>query len=106
MLELTMRGKAAIFRGPEQGYELSELEVPEPEPGAILVRVTMAGVCGSDLHYWRGEGSARARALVGTVGGHEMTGRVARLGAGVTTDSAGRPLVEGDRVAYPYFYPC
>lgn len=101
-----MLGKAAIFMGPEGGYELRELPVPEPEPGAILVRVTMAGVCGSDLHYWRGDGSARSRGLVGKVGGHEMTGRVAKLGAGVTTDSNGQPLAEGDRIAYAYFYPC
>jgi len=32
--------------------------------------------------------------------GHEMTGRVARLGAHVTTDAAGAPLREGDRVVY------
>lgn len=101
-----MHGRAAIFMGPERGYELRELPVPEPEPGAILVRVTMAGICGSDLHYWRGEQSARARALVGKVGGHEMTGRVARLGPGVSTDSNGVPLREGDRIAFPYFYPC
>jgi D-arabinose 1-dehydrogenase-like Zn-dependent alcohol dehydrogenase len=35
-----------------------------------------------------------------------MTGRVAKLGARVKTDSLGRPLKEGDRVAYTYFYPC
>src|SRR5438034_1136751 len=35
-----------------------------------------------------------------------MTGRVSRLGARVQTDSLGRPLREGDRVAYTYFYPC
>jgi L-iditol 2-dehydrogenase len=99
-----MKGEAAIFTG--SGYEIRELPVPEPEPGAVLVRLTMAGVCGSDLHHWRGEMSARARALAGRVGGHEMTGRVARLGGGVTTDSAGRPLRDGDRIAYPYFFPC
>ena len=38
--------------------------------------------------------------------GHEMTGRVHALGAGVTTDSAGQPLRVGDRVTYCYFYPC
>jgi threonine dehydrogenase-like Zn-dependent dehydrogenase len=38
--------------------------------------------------------------------GHEMTGRVAQLGARVTTDSAGAPLREGDRIVYSYFYPC
>jgi threonine dehydrogenase-like Zn-dependent dehydrogenase len=35
-----------------------------------------------------------------------MTGRVARLGAKIKTDSLGRPLAEGDRVAYTYFYSC
>ena len=35
-----------------------------------------------------------------------MTGRVAKLGARVSTDSLGRPLAEGDRVAHAYFYPC
>jgi D-arabinose 1-dehydrogenase-like Zn-dependent alcohol dehydrogenase len=35
-----------------------------------------------------------------------MTGRVAGLGPGVATDSLGRPLREGDRVAFSYFYPC
>jgi len=35
-----------------------------------------------------------------------MTGRVVRLGAHVSTDAAGAPLHEGDRVVYSYFYPC
>src|SRR5207247_1229751 len=36
----------------------------------------------------------------------EVAGRVPRLGARVQTDSLGRPLREGERVAYTYFYPC
>src|ERR687895_20 len=35
-----------------------------------------------------------------------MMGRVAKLGSKVKSDSLGRPLKEGDRVAYTYFYPC
>jgi D-arabinose 1-dehydrogenase-like Zn-dependent alcohol dehydrogenase len=38
--------------------------------------------------------------------GHEMCGRVERLGAGVTTDSNGQPLREGDRITFAYFFPC
>jgi threonine dehydrogenase-like Zn-dependent dehydrogenase len=38
--------------------------------------------------------------------GHEMCGRVERLGAGVTTDSNGQPLQEGDRITFAYFFPC
>src|SRR6266508_6570910 len=101
----SMLGRAAVFQGPGKGYEIRELEVPNPEPGAILIKVAMAGVCGSDLHFWRGD-SPVFGALANQIGGHEMTGRVAKLGAGVTTDSLGRPLKEGDRVVYAYFKPC
>ena len=67
--------------------------------------MTHANICGSDLHFWRGDAPLRLPDD-GWIFGHEMTGRVARLGARVKTDSLGRPLKEGDRVAYTYFYPC
>ena len=38
--------------------------------------------------------------------GHEMMGEVAAMGNKITTDSLRRPLKEGDRVAYSYFFPC
>lgn len=102
-------GLAAVYIGPYQ-FELRELPVPEVEPGGILVRITAAGICGSDLHYYRGHlgpGNWTADALGRpTIIGHEMTGVVAAVGADVSTDSLGLPLREGDRVAYTYFFPC
>ena len=97
--------KAAVFFGPGKPFEIREVPVPEVEPEGVLIRVTHANVCGSDLHFWRGDAPLRLPAD-GWIFGHEMTGRVARLGAKVKTDSLGRPLKEGDRVAYTYFYPC
>ena len=38
--------------------------------------------------------------------GHEMVGEVAKLGKGVKADSLRRPLKEGDRVVFAYFFPC
>jgi threonine dehydrogenase-like Zn-dependent dehydrogenase len=38
--------------------------------------------------------------------GHEMCGRVAKLGAGIAQDSTGQPLAEDDRVTFLYFFPC
>lgn len=99
------KAKAAVFQGPGKGYEVQEFDIPDPEPDAIVVKITMGGVCGSDLHIWRGDSPMYA-GLAGMVGGHEMTGRVAKLGSNVSTDSLGRPLKEGDRVCYAYFYPC
>jgi D-arabinose 1-dehydrogenase-like Zn-dependent alcohol dehydrogenase len=102
-----MKGRIAVLRAYGGDFELREYPVPEVEPGAILVRLTRAGICGSDLHIWRGE----MKEVYGTLPrdltfGHEMAGRVERLGAGVTTDSLGAPLGEGDRVTFCYFFPC
>ena len=99
------QGKAAVFFGPGKPFEIRQVPIPEVEPDAVLIRVALANVCGSDLHFWRGDAPLRLPDD-GWIFGHEMTGRVAKLGARVKTDSLGRALEEGDRVAYAYFYPC
>jgi threonine dehydrogenase-like Zn-dependent dehydrogenase len=81
--------------------------VPDPEPGAISIRVRRTSVCGSDLHIWRGDGLKETDPpREPFVFGHEMMGTVAALGKGVTHDALRRPLKEGDRVAFAYFFPC
>ncbi len=102
---MAQTGKAAVFFGPGKPFEIRELPLPALEPGAILIRVTQANICGSDLHFWRGDAPI-ALPSDGWIFGHEMAGRVAELSAGITTDSLGHPLREGDRVAFSYFYPC
>lgn len=97
-----MQGRAFIYTGARRPFELEEYPVPEVGAGAALVRLTMSNICGSDLHGWHGDTPRDTP----TIMGHEMTGRIERLGAGVTTDAAGQPLEEGDRVVYSYFYPC
>ncbi len=95
---LAEAGKPLVFR---------EYPVPQPEPGAALVRITLANVCGSDLHIWRGELDPAKRGWwLPRHQGHEMTGRIEKLGEGVTSDSDGKPLAIGDRVVYRYFFPC
>src|SRR6476620_3804732 len=86
---------------------INEYTVGDPDPGAIVVKMTVANVCGSDLHQWRGEfdvekfGRPYPRIL-----GHEMTGTVHSVGDGVDRDTAGQSLSVGDRVIWRYFYPC
>ncbi len=104
---MVQTGRAAAWLGYGKGFEIREYPIPDPEPGAAVIRVSLANVCGSDLHYWKGEldYSRMGRPLPLNTG-HEHTGVVHALGAGVTTDSAGQPLREGDRVVYRYFNPC
>ncbi len=100
-----MRGRVAVSFEPGRPMEIREYPVRPPEPEEILIKVTAATICGSDLHMWRGEmGGFTARPP--RWGGHEMTGVVAALGANRRTDTRGRPLAEGDRVVYAYFNPC
>ena len=100
-------GRAALFFGPEQPFEIRELPVPQPGPGCVTLRITRANICGSELHIWRGDGRLGGMATpAGRILGHEATGVVHALGEGVTTDWAGQPLAPGDRVAYQYFAPC
>src|SRR5437867_12866901 len=93
-------GRAAVFYEAGRPFEVKELPLPEVEPDAALVRITCANICGSDLHTWRGEYRASGASPSGFVTGHEGTGRIARLGRNVTTDSLGRPLKEGDGVVF------
>jgi len=102
-----MRGRVAVLREYGGEFDLREYPLPEVEPGAVLVKLTRAGICGSDLHIWRGEmKDVYGATPTDLTFGHEMCGRVERLGAGVTTDSMGRLLREGDRITFAYFYPC
>jgi putative phosphonate catabolism associated alcohol dehydrogenase len=98
-----MLGKAAIFNTPRQPMAIRDVALPAVEPDGILVRVTRANICGSDLHIWRGDTPLRPG---DHIIGHEMVGRVAELGRQVRTDSQGQPLAVGDRVTYLYFYFC
>lgn len=99
-----MKGRIAFCTEPRKPFEIEEFEVSRPEPDQILVRVTAAGICGSDLHMWRGE--VPFLTAMPAAAGHEMVGRIEALGSNRSVDSLGRPLAEGDRVAYAYFHPC
>jgi threonine dehydrogenase-like Zn-dependent dehydrogenase len=77
--------KAAMFYGGKD-IRVEELPDPRPGPGEVLVDIGAAGICGSDLHPYRGRNpwGAAAGATVGRTAGHELAGLVAALGEGVT----------------------
>ena len=89
--------KAITFRGVES---LSFDDVPDPalvDEGDVIVRVTHAGICGSDLHPYFG----RERGLdEGTVMGHELLGEVVEAGEAV------RRWRVGDVVVAPFTTCC
>lgn len=96
-----MKGRVAVMVEPMK-MEFREFTVPEPEKGAVILRVTRTNVCGSELHIWRGEHPTKKKGVLG----HEMVGMIEKIGEGVTTDYAGRPIQVGDRVATVYYQTC
>lgn len=92
--------KAAVFVGAERPLEIQEFEIPELRPGGVLIKMSMAAVCGTDAHNWY-----NPEALHPIIWGHENLGVIAGLGAGVDTDLLGSSLREGDRVLF-HSAPC
>ncbi len=101
-----MKGRVVICKEYGKPFEIDEFEVPDPEPGAVVLRMTQAGICGSDLHTWRGDQINVPLPATGKVMGHEGTGVVDKLGSGVATDTLGVPIEEGDRIIYAAVFPC
>jgi len=101
-----MKGRQVVLYEPLKPMRIEEYEVPEPEPGAMVLKVVQAGICGTDLHSWRGTMSAAPLPSNGRAMGHEGGSVVFALGKGVTVDALGRPIREGDRVIHTAIRPC
>ena len=83
--------KAYQLVGWQQPPELREVDVPEPGPGQVLLKVAGAGACHSDLHVMAAPAGYVPGELPFTLG-HENTGWVEQLGAGVTDWELGQPV--------------
>lgn len=73
MLTATYSGNRTI--------DVSEAQPSAPEPGQVQIAVAYTGLCGTDLHIFHGAMDARVRTPL--VFGHEMSGTISALGAGV-----------------------
>jgi hypothetical protein len=84
--------KAVHYEGPFK-VSVKEIELPKLEhPDDVIVKVTTAAICGSDLHMYQGRTAAES----GLVFGHENMGVVIEKGSGVTL------LEKGDRIVLPF----
>lgn len=103
-------GKAAVMVGFNKPFEVREYPLPEKlEPGAVLVRMLAAGVCGTDVHTWLGHTGGKVLSFP-VILGHENVGEVVGIG-GEAKSWDGQVLRPGDRVTWPttigtYCYSC
>ena len=98
---MRQRASIALFRGAGQPFELCERKIAEPNIDEVLVQVSLATICGSDLHTFAG----RRTAPVPCVLGHEAVGHIVAAPT-KTRDAYGEPLREGDRVTWSIMAAC
>jgi propanol-preferring alcohol dehydrogenase len=88
--------KAAVLHALKEPLRIEQVPVPEPGHGEILIKVTACGVCHSDLHAVDGDWTPPP--VIPLIPGHEVAGKVAKLGPGVSGFSV------GDEVGVPWMY--
>ena len=78
----------------QKKIEVKEFDIPALEDNDILVKVEGCGVCGTDVHEWRGDPFG----IIPVTLGHEGTGEIIALGKNVKFDTAGKPIKVGDKI--------
>ena len=79
--------RAATIEKLSEPLAIRDVEVPVPGPGQVRIRMRASGICGTDIHVWRGHFPVE----LPIVPGHEPVGTIDVCGPGVTT------LHPGDR---------
>jgi L-idonate 5-dehydrogenase len=84
----------------KEDLRIESASAPEVGPGQVLVRLGAGGICGSDLHYYFEGRNGSFVIREPLIPGHEASGVVAGVGAGVTRVKA------GDKVAISPSHAC
>lgn len=93
MYDIPKTARITVLTGPKK-IEILELPVPEINDDEILVKVEQTGICGTNVHEYKGDPFGYIPVELG----HEGTGTVVKLGKNITTDYYGKPLAVGDKI--------
>ena len=95
--------KASVLDQFNAPLRCTEFPLPDKlETGAALVRAEMAGICGTDVHLWKGQLPISLPIILG----HETVGCIQQLAEGIERDWTGHPLKIGDRVTWTSTTSC
>jgi L-gulonate 5-dehydrogenase len=86
--------------------QLTIIDMEKPElsgPDQVLVKMTAAGICGSDMGIYHGSNAA---ATYPRIIGHEMVGTVVETGSGATNIKVGDRVIINQVTSCGYCYPC
>ncbi|NQT84353.1 alcohol dehydrogenase catalytic domain-containing protein, partial [bacterium] len=97
-----MRRRIAVLTEFNSPLEIREEEIAPLAEGEVLVELAASGVCGSDVHMWKGKDP---RTPLPLVLGHEGVGTVVDVGAG-KDDIFGNTICEGDLIIWDRGVTC
>ena len=93
--------RAAQITQPNQ-LEIVEIPIPEPAANEVLIKVMASGICGTDIHIFRGE----YMGAYPVIPGHEFSGVVEAVGAAVTRFKPGDRVAVEPNIACDNCYNC
>lgn len=79
--------KAAVLIEPQK-LAIKDVPIPEPRVGEVRIKVSLAGICGSDHTLYHG----RFGVPLPVIPGHEVIGRIDKLGANVSGLTTGQRI--------------
>ncbi len=86
-----MSMRTALFK-PNQKIDLDTVDLPDIIEDEVLIEVLAAGICGSDLHRYRGNNPWGGDISYPYRAGHEIAGRVKKIGSQVKGLEPGQPV--------------
>ena len=95
---MVTKSKIVVFREAGTPLQVETCDIPALKEGEVLVKNEYATLCRSDISTYLGKRIEKSPTILG----HEIVGRVAALGPGVT-DADGKPLHVGERVTWAIY---
>ncbi len=91
--QIPEKARVSVLTG-ERKIEIIEEPIPSINDDEVLVKVEQVGICGTDVHEYKGDPFGYIPVELG----HEGTGTIVKLGKNVTRDYYGKPLAVGDKI--------
>ncbi|OZD03369.1 hypothetical protein CH275_16455 [Rhodococcus sp. 06-235-1A] len=99
---MTSTANAVVLNHFGQPVETREIAIPDPPEGGVVLDNLLGGICGTDVHLQAGHLPIPTPLVLG----HEGLGRVQSVSDKPLCDSAGTPLLVGDRVMWASSIAC
>jgi len=81
--------KALVKAAPEPGLVMQQVDMPEPGPDEVLIKVKKTAICGTDVHIWNWDEWSANTVPTPMVVGHEFCGEIVDTGAAVKKFNTG-----------------